>query len=112
MSQKLYYSISEVAQMFNIKEHTLRFWEKDFDILKPKRGAKDIRYYRQEDIDIVKLIYHLREERGMTVAGVKKKLKENKETVIQQEEIVSRLKMIKEEILALKSAFDSLGKEA
>ena len=48
----------------------------------------------------------------MTVAGVKKKLKENKETVIQQEEIVSRLKMIKEEILALKSAFDSLGKEA
>lgn len=111
MSQKLYYSISEVAQMFNIKEHTLRFWEKEFDILKPKRGAKDIRYYRQEDIDVVKLIYHLREERGMTVAGVKKKLKENKETVIQQEEIVSRLKMIKEEILALKSAFDSLGKE-
>lgn len=41
MSQKLYYSISEVAQMFNIKEHTLRFWEKEFDILKPKRGAKD-----------------------------------------------------------------------
>ena len=110
MSQKLYYSISEVAQMFNIKEHTLRFWEMEFDILKPKRGAKDIRYYRQEDIDAVKLIYHLREERGMTVAGVKKKLKENKETVIQQEEIVSRLKMIKEEILALKSAFDSLGK--
>lgn len=110
MSQKLYYSISEVAQMFNIKEHTLRFWEKEFDILKPKRGAKDIRYYRQEDIDIIKLIYHLREERGLTVAGVKKKLKENKETVIQQEEIVSRLKTIKEEILALKSAFDSIGK--
>lgn len=108
--QKIYYSISEVAQMFDVKEYTLRFWEKEFEQLRPKRGPKGIRYYKQEDIDLIRLIYHLREERGMTIAGIQKKLKENPETVVRQEEIVNRLKQIREELVAIRSAFDLIGK--
>ena len=60
---KLYYSISEVAQMFDVNESLLRFWEKEFPQLSPKKGA-EVRQYRKEDIETVKLIYHLVKERG------------------------------------------------
>lgn len=106
--QRLYYSISEVAQMFEVNESTLRFWEKEFDIIRPRKTTKGTRFYRQEDIDAVRLIYHLVKERGMTLAGARQKLKDNRETTIRQEEIVNRLKQIKEELLSLREAFDLL----
>lgn len=110
---KIYSSISEVAQLFGVNESTLRFWEKEFDIICPRKTEKGTRYYRKEDIEAVRLIYHLVKERGLTLAGAKQKLKDNKGTVVQQEEIVNRLKQIREELLNLKAAFDSLqsGKE-
>lgn len=108
-NQKLYYSISEVAQMFDVNESTLRFWEKEFDIIRPRKTNKGTRFYKQDDIDSIRLIYHLVKERGMTLAGARQKLKDNKETTIQQEEIVNKLKQIKEELLAMKDAFDALG---
>ena len=89
---KLYFSISEVAQMFDVNESTLRFWEKEFDIINPRKTSKGTRFYKQEDIDAVRLIYHL-----------------DKETTIRQEEIVNRLKQIKEELLAMKDAFDAFA---
>ena len=55
---KLYYSISEVARMFDVNESLLRFWEKEFPQLRPKKGGRGIRQYRKEDIETVKLIYH------------------------------------------------------
>ena len=106
---KLYFSISEVAQMFDVNESTLRFWEKEFDIINPRKTSKGTRFYKQEDIDAVRLIYHLVKERGMTLAGARQKLKDNKETTIRQEEIVNRLKQIKEELLAMKDAFDAFA---
>lgn len=108
-NQKLYYSISEVAQMFEINESTLRFWEKEFDVIRPRKTAKGTRFYKQEDIDSVRLIYHLVKERGMTLAGARQKLKDNRDTTIRQEEIVNRLKQIKEELLSMKEAFDAIG---
>lgn len=108
---KLYYSIGEVAQMFDIKESTLRFWEKQFDVIAPRKNTKGTRFYKQEDIDSIRLIYHLVKERGMTLAGARQKLKQNKETTVRQEEIINRLKQIKEELLVMKNAFDSLGTE-
>ena len=105
---KIYSSISEVAQIFGVNESTLRFWEKEFDIISPRKTEKGTRFYKKEDIDAVRLVYHLVKERGLTLAGAKQKLKDNKETVIQQEEIVTRLKQIKEELLDLKAAFDAL----
>lgn len=106
---KLYFSIKEVAEMFNINESKIRFWETQFDILRRDEKEKGKRRsYRQEDIDAIRLIYHLVEERGMTLAGAQQKLKENPETTIQREEIVNRLKQIKEELLSMKEAFDTL----
>ena len=66
---KLYFSISEVAQMFDVNESTLRFWEKEFDQIRPRKTGKGTRSYRQEDIDAIRLVYHLVKERGMTLAG-------------------------------------------
>lgn len=94
--------------MFGINESTLRFWEKEFDILSPRKTKKGTRTYKQEDIDNVRLIYHLLKERGMTLAGAQKKLKDNKETTIRREDIVNRLKHVKEELLAMKEALNDL----
>ena len=76
---KLYYSISEVAQMFDVNESLLRFWEKEFPQLSPKKGSRGVRQYRKEDIETVKLIYHLVKERGMTLPGARQRMKDNKE---------------------------------
>lgn len=107
-NQRLYFSISEVAQMFDINESTLRFWEKEFDIIQPRKTTKGTRFYKQEDIDAVRLVFHLVKERGMTLAGARQKLKDNRETTVRQEEIVNRLKQIKEELLSMKAAFEAL----
>lgn len=107
-NQRLYFSISEVAQMFDINESTLRFWEKEFDIIQPRKTTKGTRFYKQEDIDAVRLVFHLVNERGMTLAGARQKLKDNRETTVRQEEIVNRLKQIKEELLSMKAAFEAL----
>ncbi|MCC8154715.1 MAG: MerR family transcriptional regulator [Tannerellaceae bacterium] len=105
---KLYYSISEVAHMFNVNESTLRFWEKEFDNIRPRKTGKGTRFYKQEDIEAVRLIYYLVKEKGMTLAGARQRLKDNKETTIRQADIVNRLKQVKEELLSLKEAFDAI----
>jgi Predicted transcriptional regulators len=98
-NDKLYYSISEVAAMFNLNESSLRFWEKEFDIIDPRKTDRGTRYYDKKDIDNISLIYHLLKEKGMTLAGAKKKLKENKEGTAKTHEIVKRLKEIRQEII-------------
>ena len=105
---KLYYSISEVAKMFDVNESLLRFWEKEFPIIKPKKNAKGSRQYRKEDIENIRLIYHLVKEKGMTLLGARKKLKDNKEDTIQAIEIIDRLKEIREELLKMKKELDTL----
>ena len=106
---KLYYSVSEVAQMLGVSESLLRFWEKEFDIIQPRKTAKGTRFYRQEDIESVRLIYHLVKEKGLTLAGARQQLKENPEQTVRQEEIIHRLKQIKEELLEMKAAFEGLN---
>ena len=108
---KLYYSISEVAQMFDVNESLLRFWEKEFPQLSPKKGSRGVRQYRKEDIETVKLIYHLVKERGMTFPGARQRMKDNKETTFRNFEIVDRLKTIREELLSMKKALDGFTYE-
>ncbi|RGM48862.1 MULTISPECIES: MerR family transcriptional regulator [Bacteroides] len=104
---KLYYSISEVAAMFDVNESLLRFWEKEFPQLNPKKGGRGIRQYRKEDIETVKLIYHLVKERGMTLPGARQRMKDNKETTLRNFEIVDRLKSIREELVGMRDALDT-----
>lgn len=108
---KLYYSISEVAQMFGVNESLLRFWEKEFPQLNPKKAGRNIRQYRKEDIETVKLIYHLVKERGMTLPGARQRLKDNKNNTLRNFEIVERLKSIREELVSMRNALDAFTYE-
>ena len=100
--EKLYYSIGEVADIFEVNVSLIRFWEKEFDILKPKKNKKGNRMFKTKDLYNLKIIYHLVKERGYTLEGAKKKLKENKEDTINNFEIVNRLKDIRQFLVELK----------
>lgn len=100
---KLFYKISEVAEMFNINISAIRFWEREFDILKPKRNKKGNRLFTKKDIKNMQIIYHLLKERGFTVEGAKNKLKDNKTDTVNNVEIVKHLKEIKGFLINLKN---------
>lgn len=108
---KLYYSIREVAAMFDVNESLLRFWEKEFPQLNPKKAGRGVRQYRKEDIETLKLIYHLVKERGMTLPGARQRMKDNRDTTLRNFEIVDRLKAIREELVGMKLALDSFTYE-
>ena len=105
---KLYYSISEVAKMFGVNESLLRYWEKEFPMIAPKKAGGNIRQYRKEDIENIRLVYHLVKEKGMTLAGAQQRLKMNKETTMNTAEILERLKEIKKELLSMRKELDYL----
>lgn len=99
---KLYYSIGEVAAMFNVNASLIRFWEKEFDIIKPKKNNKGNRLFTVQDIDNLKIIYHLVKERGFTLDGAKNKLKNNRKETIENVELITSLEKIKKFLLELK----------
>jgi DNA-binding transcriptional MerR regulator len=99
--EKLYYSIGEVAKMFDVNTSLIRFWEKEFDIIKPKKNKKGNRLFTKTDIDNFHIIYHLVKEKGMTLKGAKKKMKENKEDTENNFEIIRSLEHIKELLTGL-----------
>jgi DNA-binding transcriptional MerR regulator len=94
--EKLYYTIGEVAKMFDVNTSLIRYWEKEFDIIKPKKNKKGNRLFTQKDIDNFHIIYHLVKEKGMTLKGAKKKMKENKEDTEHNFEIIRSLEQIRE----------------
>lgn len=100
---KVYYSIGEVADMFGVNTSLIRFWEKEFDIIKPHKNKKGNRQFTKADIDNFHLIYHLVKEKGMTLKGAQMKLSETKDDTEANFEIIKRLKAIKEELIQIKS---------
>ncbi len=102
--EKLFYSISEVAEMFSVNQSNLRFWEKEFKQLKPKRNDKGTRFYSPEDIQVIKQIFYLVNEQKLTLDGAKRKLGQKKDVVAKQQEIVERLKSIRTELLGISNA--------
>ncbi|MFA5620366.1 MAG: MerR family transcriptional regulator [Weeksellaceae bacterium] len=105
LPDKLYYSIGEVAKAFNVNASLIRFWEKEFDEINPKKNKKGNRYFSQKDIKALKLIYHLVKERGYTLEGAKIALKENKE-LKDDVELISRLEYIRSELQSLKDSLE------
>ena len=104
---KLYYSIGEVAEMFGVNESLLRFWEREFPQLNPKKAGRGIRQYRREDIETLKLIYYLVKERGMTLPGARQRMKDRRESTLRNFETVERLKAIREELIGMRDALDA-----
>lgn len=100
--EKLYYSITEVAEMFQVNSSLIRFWEKQFKEIKPKKNTKGTRMFTKEDIDIFALIYHLVKEKGMTIEGAKKNLRDNKDASAGNYEIVRSLTEVKNQLLAIR----------
>jgi len=92
--------------MFEVNTSLIRFWEKEFTIIKPKKNKKGNRLFTPEDIDNFHIIFYLVREKGLTLAGAKLKMKENKEDTVNKFEIIKNLKNIKEELLAIKDNLD------
>lgn len=109
---KLYYSIGEVAEMFGVNESLLRFWEREFPQLNPKKAGRGIRQYRKEDIETLKLIYYLVKERGMTLPGARQRMKDRRESTLRNFETVERLKAIREELIGMRDALDAFTEGA
>lgn len=107
-STKLYYNIREVAEMMQLPEHTLRFWEKEFPALNPKKSSGGSRQYTQQDIDLVRLIHHLVKEQGLTIKAARARLKTSKQQVVNRQDIVARLKNIRAELMEIKAKLDEL----
>lgn len=102
LPEKRYYGIGEVAKAFGVNTSLIRFWEKEFDALKPKKNAKGNRKFTPEDIKNLQLIYHLVKERGFTLEGAKIHLKESKKKTLDNFEIISKLERIKMELTKIK----------
>ena len=100
--KKIYYSIGEVAAIFDVNKSLIRFWEKEFIIIKPKKNKKGNRYFTEKAINNFKIIFHLVKERGYTLDGAKKKLRENKEGTIKNVEIVNQLKDVRAQLVAIR----------
>jgi DNA-binding transcriptional MerR regulator len=103
LPDKRYYKIGEVAEAFEVNTSLIRFWENEFDILKPKKNKKGNRLFTPEDIKNLQLIFHLVKEKGYTLEGAKNKLKEKPETASSNHEIILKLQSIKEELLKIKN---------
>ena len=103
LPEKRYYKIGEVATAFDVNTSLVRFWEKEFDIIKPKKNAKGNRLFTPDDISNFKLIFNLVKERGFTLEGAKQKLKKNPDATIFNHEIITRLEAVKAELLKIKN---------
>ena len=102
LPEKRYYGIGEVAKAFNVNTSLVRFWEKEFDVLKPKKNAKGNRKFTPEDIKNLQIIYNLVKERGFTLEGAKIHLKDNKQKILSRFEIIRKLETVKAELLKIK----------
>jgi DNA-binding transcriptional MerR regulator len=103
-TEKLYYSIGEVAKMFNVNASLIRFWEKEFDIIKPQKNRKGNRSFTAADIDNFRRIFHLVKERGYTLQGAKEKLRQNKDEVFNEVDMIVSLERVKSFLLELKKS--------
>ena len=100
--EKLYYSIGEVAEIFTVAPSLIRFWESEFDLIKPKKNRKGNRQFTKEDIDNVRTIYHLVKEKGFTLQGAKEMLRNDSQAVKDKMEMLDALRNVKKFLVELR----------
>jgi len=99
---KLYYSIGEVSQMFNVSKSLIRFWENEFDTLRPHKNSKGDRRFNKQNLEQFKLIYHLVKEKGYTLEGAKREINTNRDDLIQKQRAIALLNNVKSLLTDLK----------
>ena len=104
--ERLFYSIGEVDEMFEVNTSLIRFWEKEFDVIKPHKNKKGNRLFTPKDVENFHLIFHLVKEKGLTLKGAQKKLKENHDDTVNNFEVVSKLKEIRELLVEVRDNID------
>jgi len=107
LPDKLYYSIGEVAKAFDVNASLIRFWEKEFEIIQPKKNKKGNRLFTPKDIESFKTIYYLVKVKGHTLEGAKQSLTK-KPSKLEEIDVVTRLETIKQELINLKMSFDEI----
>ncbi|MCR5315709.1 MAG: MerR family transcriptional regulator [Bacteroidaceae bacterium] len=98
---KLYYSIREVSELLNVSESLLRYWEKEFPSIHPKKVGRGIRQYSKDDIEAIRVVYHFVKERGMTLSGAREAMKREKGNPNKKTELIDRLRAIRDELQAI-----------
>lgn len=105
---KLYYSIREVSELLNVSESLLRYWEKEFPTIHPKKVGRGIRQYTKEDIEVIRVVYHFVKERGMTLSGAREAMKREKGNPNKKTELIDRLKFVRDELQAINRELNTL----
>lgn len=108
-SNRLYYSIKEVAAHFDVRESLLRFWETEFSSINPRKTDGGVRQYTRKDIEDISLVYHLVKEKGMTLEGARQTLSHKKDEITRKLQVIEKLEGIKKELESLEKEFDSLN---
>ncbi|HDJ34391.1 MAG TPA: MerR family transcriptional regulator [Bacteroidetes bacterium] len=102
--EKVFYTIGEVAEMFHVNTSLIRYWEKEFDIIKPKKNKKGNRLFTPQDVENFHLIYHLVKEKGMTLKGARKKLRENREDTVNNFQAIESLQNIRKILIDIRDS--------
>lgn len=105
---KMYYRIGDVAEVLGVPASTLRFWEKEFTIIKPKRNAKNVRLYTPKDIETIKMIYYLVKDKGLKLNAAQDEIRRNRDGVDKRFEVVEKLRHVKAELQGLQKALNSI----
>lgn len=105
--EKKYYSIGEVAEKFGVATSLIRFWESEFDSIKPVKNKKGVRVYTKEDIEDISIVYHYVKEKGYTLQGAKEILKIDKMKNLEKIEAIKSLEKVRDFLYELKKNFET-----
>jgi DNA-binding transcriptional MerR regulator len=108
--EKQYYTIGEVAAQFNVAPSLIRFWETEFEELRPRKSKKGNRLYTPQDIDTFRTIYHLVKERGYTIPGARDMLKQKGPQLKEKIDVIQSLERIRKFMVTMKKELDAIGK--
>lgn len=105
---KQYYSITEVSEMFSLPTSLLRYWEKEFPNIHPKKGSNNIRFYTKEDLEEIRLVYDLVKGRNMKLSAARELIKRNRAGAMNSSDLLRRMTSVREQLLAIKKELDTL----
>ena len=100
-TEKLYYTIGEVSEMFDVNASLIRFWEKEFSVIRPTKNKKGNRLFTAADLKTFKTIHHLVKEHGFTLEGARQQLRDNRKKSDSDAELVEKLKSIRQSLVEL-----------